>query len=145
MPLQDSHPRDLQLASDSHFAVRAIPVHSSHWKPEPENRPTSGAFDDLEVSVDLLPEDQSAEQQLKTRYQHKIQEKGVGYAVALVSNIRATLAEKEINGNVWKDPVTDNELHGIITGPKNKKKKETLRNVFSVQIRPKTPPEVFGN
>ena len=146
MALETHHPRNLDLASDTQMCVRIIPPHSSHWKPPPENKATSGAFDDQngEVSVDLFNDSPTAVI-LNELYKEKIQSNGVGMACAVTSEVRAALVLKEIEGNVWQDPIDGNQRHGIITGEQTKKKKKCLSATFSMVVAPKNPQEVFGN
>ena len=146
MALEENHPRNLVLAPDTHVCVRIIPPHSSHWRPAPENRATSGAFDDPngEVSVDLYTESPTPAS-LHELYRDKIESNGVGMACAVTSEVRSALLEKAINGNVWQDPIDGNDRHGIITGEQNKKKKRCLCTTFSLVVAPKNPQEVFGN
>ncbi|KHD87189.1 MAG: hypothetical protein OM95_15965 [Bdellovibrio sp. ArHS] len=96
------------------------------------------------MSVDLHGEAQT-EESIRNQYSEVIREKGVGFSLAQVRAVRDALLSKEICGNVWKDPTQENNLHGIVTGPKNKRKKESMRDTFIVLIKPKAPSEVFGN
>lgn len=102
-----------------------------------------GAYDDLEMSVDLHIEVQT-ELSLRNHYADIIHEKGVGFSATPVQIVRETLVSKEICGNVWKDPIQENALHGIVTGPKNKRKRESMRDTFVVLVKPKSPSEVFS-
>ena len=145
MALQEIHSRNLIKAHDNEVCIRILRPHSSHWKPPPENKPTSAAYDDNigELSVDLA-DTYPSKTQLEQIYSDKIQSNGIGLSCAITVNIRSELVNKTIDGNVWKDPIPDNSSHGIITGNRNKKKKEALRDIFNVEIPPKNIQEIFG-
>jgi len=131
------------LAKSEHFSLRRVPPISSHWRPPPKNRVTSGAYCDRheEVSVDNWEEVELSD--IKKAYCTSIKVKGVGYTFCQNKAIRERFKEKNIDGEILLDPISGNDRHAVITGKQNQKKQKQLSEIFEILIEPKSVSEVF--
>ena len=119
-------------AKDSDWAFRRVPPWSKFWKPPPEGRATVTAFDDEELSVDLK-RDQGADSISELRNENAdFLAKGFGMAQAPVIEIRAKFNEASFEGEVFHDPLPENQSHGLILGTPRDRKADLLFTVFKM-------------